>query len=248
MHEEDQDQLKGAKNMELLPKITDFLRPLSLAWNVAATIQDKLNLAWNVAATNQDKMILAWNVAACLRFSFLQEISSYCQCFSGTCWDLKILNSIKEPLTAAVEVRSWTYHFPHICNERHLLVSFCKLSLSRFVAATFQAKLSLSWIVAATFRDKFNLSWNVAATFQDKLKILWKKQVFCRFHLLFRPIFCFETVFMYLTRIFWKDIGPGLLFLASETTDTKFRCSTGVTTANSTNKNQNANKLSWVIN
>ena len=31
MHEEDQDQLKGAKNMELLPKITDFLRPLSLA-------------------------------------------------------------------------------------------------------------------------------------------------------------------------------------------------------------------------
>ena len=179
---------------------------------------------------------------------FCKKYPAIVNVFSGTCWDLKILNSIKEPLTAAVEVRSWTYHFPHICNERHLLVSFCKLSLSRFVAATFQAKLSLSWIVAATFRDKFNLSWNVAATFQDKLKILWNKQVFCRFHLLFRPIFCFETVFMYLTRIFWKDIGPGLLFLASETTDTKFRCSTGVTTANSTNKNPNANKLSWVIN
>ena len=123
-----------------------------------------------------------------------------------------------------------------------------KPSLSWFVAATFQAKLGLSRFVAATFQAKFNLSWNVAATFQDKLKILWNKQVFCRFYLLFRPIFCFETVFMYLTRIFWKDIGPGLLFLASETTDTKFRCSTGVTTANSTNKNPNANKLSWVIN
>ena len=108
---------------------------------------------------------------------FWKKYPAIVNVFSGTCWDLKILNSIKEPLTAAVEVRSWTYHFPHICNERHLLVSFCKLSLSRFVAATFQAKLSLSWIVAATF--------------QDKLRILWNKQVFCRFYLVFRPIFCF---------------------------------------------------------
>jgi len=45
MHEEDQDQLKGAKNMELLPKITGFLRPLGLAWSVAAAIRDKPNLA-----------------------------------------------------------------------------------------------------------------------------------------------------------------------------------------------------------
>ena len=36
--------------------------------------------------------------------------------------------------------------------------------------------------------------------------------------------------------------------MAAGTTDTKFRRSTGVTTANSTNKNTNANKLSWVIN
>ena len=43
-------------------------------------------------------------------------------------------------------------------------------------------------------------------------------------------------------------MGPGLLFLVAGTTDTKFRRSTGVTTANSTNKNPNANKLSWVIN
>ena len=39
-----------------------------------------------------------------------------------------------------------------------------------------------------------------------------------------------------------------MLFLASETTDTKFRRSTGVTTANSTNKDPKANKLSWAIN
>jgi len=43
-------------------------------------------------------------------------------------------------------------------------------------------------------------------------------------------------------------MGPGSLFLAARTTDAKFRRSTGVTTANSTNKNPNAKKLSWVIN
>ena len=57
---------------------------------------------------------------------FRKKYPAIVNVFSGTCWDLKILNSIKEPLTAAVEVRSWTYHFPHICNERHLLVSFCE--------------------------------------------------------------------------------------------------------------------------
>ena len=107
---------------------------------------------------------------------------------------------------------------------------------------------SLSWKVAATFQAKLNLSWKVAATNRDKLRIQWNKQVFCRFYKVFRPIFCFRRVFMYMTRIFKKDIGPSLLFLASETTDTKFRRSTGVTTANSTNKHPNENKLSWVIN
>ena len=43
-------------------------------------------------------------------------------------------------------------------------------------------------------------------------------------------------------------MGPGSLFLVARTTETKFRRSTGVTTANSTNKNPIANKLSWVIN
>ena len=104
---------------------------------------------------------------------FCKKYPAIVNVFSGTCWDLKILNSIKEPLTAAVEVRSWTYHFPHICNERHLLVSFCKLSLSRFVVATFQAKLSLSWIVAATF--------------QAKLRGLRKPVIFGRSSMFFAP-------------------------------------------------------------
>ena len=39
-----------------------------------------------------------------------------------------------------------------------------------------------------------------------------------------------------------------MLFLVAGTIDTKFRRSTEVTTANSTNKDPNANKLSWVIN
>ena len=43
---------------------------------------------------------------------------------------------------------------------------------------------------------------------------------------------------MYMTRIFKKKIGPSLPFLAAGTTDTKFLGSTGVATANSTNKDQ----------
>ena len=37
-----------------------------------------------------------------------------------------ILNCMKELLTLAVLVRSWTDHFSHSCSQRHLLVSFCK--------------------------------------------------------------------------------------------------------------------------
>ena len=39
-----------------------------------------------------------------------------------------------------------------------------------------------------------------------------------------------------------------MLFVAAGVTDTKVRLSTGVATTNSTNKNLNANKLSWAIN
>ena len=45
----------------------------------------------------------------------------------------------------------------------------------------------------------------------------------------------FHRQFVYDTDILKKKIGPSLLFLAARTTDTKFRRSTGVTTANSTN-------------
>ena len=62
-----------------------------------------------------------------------------------------------------------------------------KTSLSRLVAATFQAKLNLAWLVAATFQAKLNLSWKVAATNRDKLRIQWNKQVFGRFYEVFVP-------------------------------------------------------------
>ena len=39
-----------------------------------------------------------------------------------------------------------------------------------------------------------------------------------------------------------------MLFVAAGVTDTKVRHSTRVATTNSTNKNPNANKLSWAIN
>ena len=54
----------------------------------------------------------------------------------------------------------------------------------------------------------------------------------------FCPVLCFFTDGMYMTRIFKKKIGPSLPFLAAGTTDTKFLGSTGVATANSTNKYQ----------
>jgi len=48
----------------------------------------------------------------------------------------------------------------------------------------------------------------------------------------------FHRQFVYDTDILKKKIGPSLRFLAAGTTDTKFRRSTGVATANSTNKYQ----------
>ena len=54
----------------------------------------------------------------------------------------------------------------------------------------------------------------------------------------FCPVFCFFMDNMYMTRIFFEKIGPSLFFLAAGTTNTKVRRSTGVTTANSTNKYQ----------
>ena len=52
------------------------------------------------------------------------------------------------------------------------------------------------------------------------------------------PVFYFFLNSLYMKRIFKKNIGPRLLLLATGTTDRKVRRSTGVTTANSTNKYQ----------
>ena len=69
-------------------------------------------------------------------------------------------------------------------------------------------------------------------------EVLIKTPFFGGFLAIFCPVFCFFTENMYMTRIFFEKIGPSLFFLAAGTTDTKVRRSTGVTTANSTNKYQ----------
>ena len=80
-------------------------------------------------------------------------------------------------------------------------------------------------------------------TFEDKLGQLVrgadKNTFFWRFLARFSSCFLlFHRQFVYNTDILKKKIGPSWLFLAAGTTDTKFRHSTGVTTANSTNKYQ----------
>ena len=147
-------------------------------------------------------MILAWNVAACLRFSFLQEISSYCQCFSGTCWDLKILNSIKEPLTAAVEVRSWTYHFPHICNERHLLVSFCE---TQFV-------LICCCNISSQIKFVLNCCCNISGQTErpEKTCYFWEEfHVFWTFQLILVLLMHIEYHFCKKNRSSWPSLAVG---------------------------------------
>ena len=80
------------------------------------------------------------------------------------------------------------------------------------------------------------------ATDTDKLSQLArgakKTPFFGGFLSIFRPVPCFWALYMYMAGIFWKENGFILLFLAAGTTDTKFRRSTGLTTANSTNKYQ----------
>ena len=74
-----------------------------------------------------------------------------------------------------------------------------------------------------------------------------KKQLFSGVLSVFRPVFCIFTNNIYNKKIFWKKIGPNLLFVVAGATDTNVRRSTGVTTANSTNI-RNTNQLSWAIN
>ena len=51
----------------------------------------------------------------------------------------------------------------------------------------------------------------------------WNKQVFWEVLLSFLSNLWSYTVFMYMTQIFWREIGPDLLFLVAGSTDTKFR-------------------------
>ena len=97
----------------------------------------------------------------------------------------------------------------------------------------------MTWKVAASFEE-----WpEKLATFEDKLGQLVrgadKNTFFWRFLARFSSRFLhFHGQFVYNTDILKKKIGPSCLFFAAGTTDTKFRHSTGVTTANSTNKYQ----------
>ena len=75
-----------------------------------------------------------------------------------------------------------------------------------------------------------------------------KNRVFQHFLPEFCPVFCILSSCIHIIRIFWKEIGPSLLFLTVGTTNTKVRRSTGVATANSTIKYPSANELSWAIN
>ena len=93
-------------------------------------------------------------------------------------------------------------------------------------------------------RDRvlFQKSGKGPGPFSEKLSQLiggaGKTTFFGGFLPVFCPVLCFFTDSLYMKRIFNKKIGPSLLFLAAGTTDTKFLGSTGVTTANSTNKYQ----------
>ena len=79
-------------------------------------------------------------------------------------------------------------------------------------------------------------SGNPLYTWRDVTWHLW------RFLLDFCPVFCILSICIHIIGIFWKEIGPSLLFLTAGTTNTKVRRFTGVATANSTN----IPMMSWV--
>ena len=91
-------------------------------------------------------------------------------------------------------------------------------------------------------RVLFRISGKGPGPFSDKLSQLiggaGKTTFFGGFLPVFCPVLCFFTDSLHMKQIFKKKIGPSLLFLAAGTTDTKFLGSTGVATANSTNKYQ----------
>ena len=117
----------------------------------------------------------------------------------------------------------------------------------RFQFGYFQFSWLVSSIVFVSFFPSSKLATFGArpqklATFQAKLIQLVrgavKNSFFGGFLPVFCPVSCFFTDNLYMTRIFFEKIGPSLFFLAAGVTETKVRRSTGVTTANSTNKYQ----------
>ena len=92
-----------------------------------------------------------------------------------------------------------------------------------------------SWQLLLQCNESWQLSLQCNESWSEELR---KTPFFGGFLPVFCPVSCFFTDSLYITRIFWKKIGPSWLFLAAGTTDTKFRHSTGVATANSTNKDQ----------
>ena len=54
---------------------------------------------------------------------FCKKYQAIASVFSGARWDSQILNCINKFLTLVVYVKSWTNHFSHNYNWRHLLVS-----------------------------------------------------------------------------------------------------------------------------
>ena len=113
------------------------------------------------------------------------------------------------------------------------------------------AKSSSTWFGRGQF--KLNLIWPGPNLVQLELapaesSSTEKNRVFIGFLSVFCHVFCCFMDKIYIERIFWKKNESSMLSVAAGATNTKVRPSTGVATTNSTNKNQNANKLSWAIN
>ncbi len=124
----------------------------------------------------------------------------------------------------------------------YLTGSFCKIGILCTWALFRRKEQGEKWAKTLQKRCLAQFVHRCCATSTDKLSQLAggseKNTFFVGFLPIFRPVNCFWAENLYMKRIFWEENGLSLLFLATGTTDTKFRRSTGVTTANSTNKYQ----------
>ena len=107
---------------------------------------------------------------------------------------------------------------------------------------TFQAwpdmlrnKSGLAWFVAQRIRPGLICCATNQAKLSQMVGAAGKNRVFKHFLPDFCPVWCVSSICIHMFRIFWKEIGPSLRFLAVGTTDTKVRRSTEFTNANSYN-------------